>query len=99
MFAAATVFCIFTLSANYGILLYSGAPYQEVPLIDWKARSTTEYFQCTADNFVNFSAFGFIVRVSFMKVHSVLQDFVGLAIGVGAGLVEFINFIITVCTK
>ena len=67
MFAAATVFCIFTLSANYGILLYSGAPYLEVPLIDWNARSTAIYFECSADNFVDFSAFGLIVSHFYFK--------------------------------
>ena len=61
MFAAMTVFFVFTLSANYATLLYSGAPYYEIPLIDFNARSSFAYFDCTVSNFKTFSAFGFIV--------------------------------------
>jgi hypothetical protein len=61
MFAAATIFMLFTLSANYAIMLYSGAPYHLIPVLDWNSRKTLDYFLCARDNFKTFSAFGVVV--------------------------------------
>eukprot|EP00924_Labyrinthula_sp_SR-Ha-C_P016474 snap_masked-scaffold_6-processed-gene-4.22-mRNA-1 protein AED:1.00 eAED:1.00 QI:0/0/0/0/1/1/2/0/291 len=81
MFAAATVFTIFSFSANWAILFYSGATYYEIPFIDFWARRTELYIECTIDNFKSPTAFGMI-------------DFVGLALTILAGLIEFSQFII-----
>lgn len=45
LFASATTFLGFSLGANYGILLYSGAPVFEAPLIDFYARRSEQWFQ------------------------------------------------------
>jgi len=82
MFAASTTFLCFTLSANYALLLFSGAPYEKVIALDFEARKSSLWFECTADNFVDFNAFGLI-------------DFIGVAIaGVGA-IISFGEFIVT----
>lgn len=45
MFAAATTFLCFTLSANYALIFFSGAPYLEVIELDWNARSSMLWFE------------------------------------------------------
>jgi len=82
MFAASTTFLCFTLSANYGLLFYTGAPYERVIVLDFESRQSSLWFQCTKDNFVNFNAFGLI-------------DFIGVAVaGVGA-IMSFGDFIVS----
>ena len=52
MFAAATTFLCFTLSANYGLILFSGAPYLEVMELDWNARSSMLWFEVRSSVFL-----------------------------------------------
>eukprot|EP00924_Labyrinthula_sp_SR-Ha-C_P009521 snap_masked-scaffold_2-processed-gene-26.19-mRNA-1 protein AED:1.00 eAED:1.00 QI:0/-1/0/0/-1/1/1/0/535 len=75
VYAAATVFILFSSSANYAILFYSGAPYVHIPFIDFWSRRSSLYFQCTLDNFEFPTAFG-------------LLDFIGVALTILAGLVQ-----------
>mmetsp|Transcript_4936 Transcript_4936/g.5645 ORF Transcript_4936/g.5645 Transcript_4936/m.5645 type:complete len:93 (-) Transcript_4936:280-558(-) len=82
MFAASTTFLCFTLSANYALLLFSGAPYLKVPELDFYARKSSLWFQCTANNFVDFNAFGLI-------------DFLGVALAGAAALLELLDFLVT----
>eukprot|EP00511_Aplanochytrium_stocchinoi_P001730 CAMPEP_0204832138 /NCGR_PEP_ID=MMETSP1346-20131115/12837_1 /ASSEMBLY_ACC=CAM_ASM_000771 /TAXON_ID=215587 /ORGANISM="Aplanochytrium stocchinoi, Strain GSBS06" /LENGTH=340 /DNA_ID=CAMNT_0051963775 /DNA_START=464 /DNA_END=1486 /DNA_ORIENTATION=+ len=67
VFAGATILILFTTNVNYGILFYSGAPYIEAPYLDFIARDTNRWFECTRDSFTNFSALGMV-------------DFIGLGI-------------------
>ena len=45
MFAAATTFLCFTFSANYALILYSGAAYLDVIALDWNARRSLLWFE------------------------------------------------------
>mmetsp|Transcript_14905 Transcript_14905/g.16854 ORF Transcript_14905/g.16854 Transcript_14905/m.16854 type:complete len:576 (+) Transcript_14905:216-1943(+) len=75
VFAGATILTLFTVQVNYGILLFSGAPYIEAPKIDMLARGTSRYFECTVENFADFNALGVV-------------DFIGLGITVGGIILQ-----------